>query len=377
MSEPVLSAIVLAAGQGTRMRSSLPKPLHALCGKAMLHFVLDAVEQCGVDRTVVVVGHGAELMTKKLADRAGRQVLDVVEQRVQRGTGDAASVGMTAFPAEEADAEDADVVLLPGDTPLLRSETLAGLVAHHRETGAAATVLTARIEDPTGYGRVVRGRDGGLARIVEHADADADERRIDEINTGIYCFRRSLLAPALRRITPDNAQGEYYLTDVIEVLRSTGHPVAAWVAPDAEETAGVNDRVQLAAAEGVLRRRINAAWLAAGVTLVDPDHTYLDATVALDADVTIFPGAVLQGDTRIGTGVEIGPGCHLVDTSVGDGARLEQVVAHDAVVGEGARVGPFVVLHPGAAVAAGAVAGPFSAIGPDQVLGADDEGQNR
>lgn len=362
MSHPQLSAIVLAAGQGTRMRSALPKPLHALCGRAMLHYVLDAVDGCGVGHTVVVVGHGAELMSKKLVDWPG---LDLVEQRVQRGTGDAASVGMTAFSGEEADIEDADVLVLPGDTPLLRAETLTALVHHHRSAGAAATVLTARLPDPTGYGRVVRGRDGGLARIVEHRDADPDVLRIDEINTGIYCFRRSLLSPALRRISPHNAQGEYYLTDVIEVLRSTGHPVAAWVAPDAAETAGVNDRAQLAAAEAVLRTRFASRWLAAGVTLVDPANTYLDATVELEPDVTVFPGVVLQGATRVATGVEIGPGCHLVDTVVGAGAVLDKVVARGAVVGEGAKVGPFVVLNPGAAVPADTTVGAFYTAGAD------------
>src|SRR6476659_9671372 len=261
MSDRALSAVVLAAGAGTRMRSSRPKPLHRLCGRPMLLYVLDSLAACSVGRVVVVVGHGAERVTKKLQSEEPDLLLDFVEQHRQRGTGDAASVGLTAVPDDDLDAEDDDVLVLPGDTPLLRAETIAALVDAHRSSDAAATLLTARLADPTGYGRVVRGKDDQVARVVEQADATPDELEIDEINTSIYCFRRSLLVPALRRLSPENAQGEYYLTDAIGVLRGAGHKVIAIEAEEAEEAIMVNDRVQLAEAEAELRARINRAWM--------------------------------------------------------------------------------------------------------------------
>lgn len=357
MASSDLSAVILAAGEGSRMRSDRPKPLHMLCGKPMLLYVLDALAGCEIDRAVVVVGHGAERVTKKLQELGPDVRLDFVEQQVQRGTGDAASVGLTAFVDDPDD--DADVIVMPGDTPLLRAETIAALVAAHRDSGAACTILTADLDDPTGYGRIVRGRDDRVVRIVEQSDATAEEQAITEINTGIFCFRRSLLAPALRRLSPENAQGEYYLTDVVQVLSDAGHPVGSYIAPDPSETHGVNDRAQLADAEARLRARTNREWLRRGVTMVDPDTTYVDATVELAPDVTLFPGVVLQGRTVVGAHAEIGPGTHLVDCAVGAGAVLEHTVARDAEIGPDARVGPFAVLEPGAQVAAGARTGPF------------------
>ena len=360
MSDRPLSAIVLAAGEGTRMRSTRPKPLHLLCGRAMLLYVLDALGSCATKRVVVVVGHGAERVTKKLQEQGPDEVLlDFVEQHVQRGTGDAASVGLTAFPDDELDEAEGDVLVLPGDTPLLRPATIAALVAAHRQADAACTVLTARVPDPTGYGRVVRGKDGRVSRIVEQSDADADEREIDEINTSIYCFRQSVLAPALRRLSPENAQGEYYLTDVVEVLHDAGYQVTSMVVDDFRETQGVNDRVQLAAAEAELRRRTNEGWLRLGVTMVDPERTYIDATVTLAPDVTLFPGTILQGQCVVGAGCELGPNTRLVDCVVGEGSVVEASSGRDAEVGAGAHVGPYAVLEPGSAIPDGARTGSF------------------
>ena len=357
---------MLAAGEGVRMRSSRPKPLHLLCGKAMLRYVLDSLSDCSVERVVVVVGHGAERVTKKLQAEEPDLVLDFVEQHVQRGTGDAASVGLTGFTDDVADDDEGHIIVLPGDTPLLRPSTVARLVTVHGESGAACTVLTAQVEDPTGYGRVVRGRDGRVARIVEQADATEAELEIDEINTSIYCFRRSILAPALRRLSPENAQGEYYLTDVVEVLHDAGYVVTAFLADDPAETQGVNDRVQLAAAEAELRRRTNDDWLRRGVTMVDPSHTYVDSTVRIAPDVTLFPGTILQGTTVVEGRAEIGPDTRLVDCLVGEDAIIEQSTGRDAEIGAGSRVGPYAVLQPGASIAPGAVTGPFyTATGPD------------
>lgn len=341
------------------MRSTRPKPLHLLCGRAMVLYVLDALPKPEIDRAVVVVGHGAERVTKKLMEDGAGLRLEFVEQHEQRGTGDAVAVGLSGLHEDDLD-EDDDVIVLPGDTPLLRAATVAGMVAEHRLSGAACTILTARMDDPTGYGRIVRtGSDDRVARIVEQADATLEEAAIDEINTGIYCFRRSLLSPALRRIEPDNAQGELYLTDVVEVLAAAGHKVVSVIADDAAETQGVNDRAQLAAAEADLRARTNRDWQTKGVTMVDPASTYIDAAVTLAPDVTLFPGTILQGRTTIGAGVEIGPGCRLVDCSVGERTRLEHTTARLSDIGDDCEVGPYAVLEPGTHLVPGTRTGPF------------------
>jgi bifunctional UDP-N-acetylglucosamine pyrophosphorylase / glucosamine-1-phosphate N-acetyltransferase len=347
----------MAAGQGTRMRSSVPKPLHALCGRPMVLHVLDALSELWVDRAVVVVGHGAERVAKTLhEDGPGDLVIDFVEQRVQRGTGDAAAVALTAFPDDD---DDGDIVVLPGDAPLVLPSTLGTLVARHRESDAAATLLTAYLDDPSGMGRVVRTKDGRVSRIIEELDATEAELEIDETATSIYCFRRNLLAPALRRLSPENAKGEYYLTDVISVLHDTGHKVVAVEADDASEAIGVNDRAQLAAAEAVLRRRINERWMLAGVCMVDPESTYVDAAVRLAPDVTLLPGTVLQGRTVVGEGARLGPHVRLVDCLVGEGASVEQTVGYDAEIGASAIVGPFATLPAGSHISEAVTTGPF------------------
>jgi bifunctional UDP-N-acetylglucosamine pyrophosphorylase/glucosamine-1-phosphate N-acetyltransferase len=363
MSERTLSAVVLAAGQGTRMRSERPKPLHMLCGRPLVRYVLDALADVEPASAVVVVGHGADVVVKKLQESVTGVPLEFVEQRTQRGTGDAVAVGLTGLPDDLDASDDGDVLVLPGDTPLLRPETVAALVLEHRLSGAAATVLTARMPDPAGYGRVVRDRDGRVSRIVEQRDASEAEREIDEVNTGIYVFRRSLLPAALRRITPDNSQSELYVTDVIQVLATAGHRVVSVMAPDATETRGVNDRAQLAVVEAELRRRTNERWLHEGVTIVDPAATYLDAGVELATDVTLFPGTVLQGATVVGAGSEIGPHTRLVDTTVGRRVVVSETVADHAEIGDDAVVGPYAVLGPGSGVAAGVRTGPFYTAG--------------
>jgi bifunctional UDP-N-acetylglucosamine pyrophosphorylase/glucosamine-1-phosphate N-acetyltransferase len=353
---PPLDAVVLAAGEGSRMRSSRPKPIHRLCGRPMLQYVVDSLTGAQVAHVVIVIGHRGDWVAKTMRELVDDVDLAFVEQAEQNGTGDATSVGLVGLPDDDADS---DVLVLPGDTPLLRPETISALVEHHRATGAAATLLSARMDDPTGYGRVIRGADGRVERIVEHKDASDDERAVDEVNTSIYCFRRSLLAPALRRVTPDNAQGEYYLTDVVEVFNSTGHRVEAVVAPDADETHGVNDRLQLAAAEAVLRRRTNEELQRNGVTMVDPDAVYVDTTVTVGRDVTLFPGTILQGSTVVGDECEVGPDTRLVDCTVGAGTRLERTTGRSATVGERCTVGPYAVLEEGAEIPSDTSTGPF------------------
>ena len=372
MTRPV-SAIVLAAGASAQMQSERPKPLHFLCGRPMLRYVIDALSGCEVNRVVVVVGgEDAEQVTKRFHDDGIELTTTFVEQSRPKGTGDAASVGLTGLPdsAFGDEAEDGDVIVAPADAPLLRAETVASLVQRHRDTDAACTLLTATVDDPAGLARVVRAPDGAVRRVVSDAEADPTESELTEVHTSVYCFRRSLLAPALRRLSPDGLAGEYHLRDVVEVLHEAGYCVEAVVAEDALETSGVNDRAQLARAEAELRRRTTAHWLAAGVTMVDPERTYIDATVELGTDVTLFPGTMLQGATVVGSGAQIGPDTRLVDCMIGAGAVVEQTAGRDAEVGPEAVVGPFVVLEPGAAVAADQRAGPFyTATNPDDAEG--------
>ncbi len=338
------------------MRSERPKPLHRLCGRPMVLHVLHALAELDLDRAVVVVGHGASRVTKAVGQQPPPGLhLDFVEQRVQRGTGDAVMVALTAFPDDD---DDGDIIVAPGDTPLLRPPTLAALVRTHRSSEAAATVLTARLADPTGYGRVTRDRSGRVARVVEQSDATEEELAVDEVNTSIYVFRRSVLAPALRRLTPDNAQGEYYLTDVIAVLHDAGYPVVSMVVEDTMEAAGVNDRHQLSVAEAELRARINERWMRRGVTMVDPEATYVDTTVELAPDVVLYPGTHLQGRTVVEAGAELGPYTQLCDCRIGAGARVSATFGRNAEVGADARVGPWAHLPDGTRIPAGSDTGP-------------------
>ncbi len=341
------------------MRSSRPKPLHLICGRPMVMHVIHALSELRVDRTVIVVGHGAEQVTKKVQEQApGWANVSFVEQTEQRGTGHAVIVGLTAFPEDDLD-DTSTIVVLPGDAPLLQSSTLEAFVGAHEASGAGATLLAARMIDPTGYGRVIRAKDGRVLRVVEQRDATPEERAIDEVNTGIYAFRRDLLGPGLRRLSTNNAQSEYYLTDVIEALAGLGHQVGSVTADDPAETQGVNDRWQLALAERELRRRTNKTFLLNGVTMLDPRQTFIDVTVQLGRDVTLFPGTILQGRTVVGDGAEIGPDTRLVDTVVGRRANVANTVAHDCEIGDDAHVGPFASLEPGSTVAAGQRTGPF------------------
>jgi len=375
-----LSAVVLAAGQGVRMRSTRPKPLHRLCGRPMILHVVDALAELPVEEVVVVVGHRGDWVTKALAEHAPSGLsLSFVEQAAPLGTADALAVGLTGLPDRLADA-DGDVVVLPGDTPLVRAPTLAALVRHHRRSEAAATVLTALVDDPTGYDVVVRARGGrvvriddpmvtgGVARPAEEADEGlgglpgVEEPERVEVATTIHCFRHSVLAPALRRFAPAGDPAEHRLNDVYAVLAGAGYRVESFTVADPMETAGVNDRAQLAVAEAVLRDRINERWMRRGVTMWDPERTYVDASVVLASDVVLLPGVILQGDSRVEAGAEVGPDCHLVDTVVGEGAVVTRTVASHARIGADAKVGPFAVLGAGASVPAGAVVAPFSVL---------------
>jgi bifunctional UDP-N-acetylglucosamine pyrophosphorylase/glucosamine-1-phosphate N-acetyltransferase len=326
----------------------------------MALYVLDAAAQDDVRATVVVVGHDATWVEKELSERVRpTRRLTFVEQPEQLGTGHAVSVALGAIDEAIGDT-DGDVLIMPADTPLLRRETVAQLLRAHRDTNASLTVLGARVPDPTGYGRLVHAKDGSLERIVEERDATVDERRIDVVNTSIMVVRQSLLGPALRHVGRQNAQHEYYLTDLVGVLHAMGHVTASLLFEDASEAAGVNDRLQLVRAELVLRRRINEQWLARGVTMWDPEATYIDADVELAPDVSLLPGTILRGHCVIGRGASIGPNATLSDVVVGENAYLGTVEASETRVGADARVGSFVVLSPGAEVASGEIVTPLT-----------------
>ncbi len=355
------AVVVLAAGEGTRMRSALPKVLHEMAGRTLVGHMLTAVAPLGADTTLVVVGAGREAVAAHLG-RVAPDAVPVV-QAEQRGTGHATRVAL-----EAAAGVDGTLLLLPGDTPLLRTETLRRLVEEHQSGGAVATVLTAVVPDPTGYGRVLRRDDGSVGAVVEHRDATDEQRAVHEINTSVYAFESGPLRDALSRLSTANAQGEEYLTDVVGLFVAAGLTVGALVA-DPAETAGVNDRVQLAAAHRAYNDRLLTGWMRAGVTVVDPATTWVDAEVELAPDVVLRPGVQLHGRTRVERGAEVGPDCTLLDTVVGQRARVVRAHCAGAVVGADAEVGPFAYLRPGAMLGAGSKVGTYvevkaSDIGP-------------
>jgi bifunctional UDP-N-acetylglucosamine pyrophosphorylase/glucosamine-1-phosphate N-acetyltransferase len=348
VSEPrPVAVIVLAAGEGTRMKSRIPKVLHPLCGRSMLGHVLAAAGELDPHRMVVVAGHGRDRVGAE-ATRYAPDAAVVVQDR-QGGTGHAVRMVVEALSIMPG------VVLVAyGDMPLLRAQTLAALVREHAAAGNAVTVLTARVADPAGYGRIVRDERGALAEIVEDADATPDQRAIDEINSGCYAFDGALLADAVKRVATSNAQGQEYLPDVVAILRGDGHPAGTVVAADPGEIQGVNDRVQLAQVRREYNHRLLEGWMRAGVTIVDPAATWIEADVTIGQDTEIGPNTQLEGRTTIGEGARIGPGCQLRDTTVGDGAALLHTVAVQAEIGPEATVGPYAYLRPGTRIGPGA-----------------------
>lgn len=331
-------AIVLAAGQGKRMKSKLYKVLHPVCGKPLVDHVLTVMENVQCERTVVVVGHGADAVKSYLGERA-----EYVLQEEQLGTGHAVK---QAKPLLEA--EPGMTLVVCGDTPLITEASLQKLMALHEEAKAAATILTAELDDPQGYGRVIRGEDGSVRKIVEQKDCTAEEHKQREINTGTYCFDNLKLFAALEQVRNENSQQEYYLTDVISILREQGETVQAYCTKDQAEAVGVNDRLQLAAAEQLMRERINRHHMLNGVTIIDPASTNIGPDVTIGADTVIYPGTVLGGRTTVGEDCVIGPNSEIHESQLGEGVTVKHSVLTGAVVGRHSSVGPFAYLRPGA-----------------------------
>ncbi|BBZ48229.1 bifunctional UDP-N-acetylglucosamine diphosphorylase/glucosamine-1-phosphate N-acetyltransferase GlmU [Mycobacterium parmense] len=355
------AVLVLAAGPGTRMRSDTPKVLHTIAGRSMLSHLLHAVDSVAPRHLVVVLGHERGRIAPvvaELADALGRPI-DVAEQRRPLGTGHAVLCGLSALPEDYAGV----VVVTAGDTPLLDSDTIAGLIATHRaaglERGAAVTVLTTTLDDPSGYGRILRTQDDEVMAIVEHADATPSQREIREVNAGVYAFDIAALRSALSRLRSDNAQQELYLTDVIAILRGDGLAIHAQHVDDSALVAGVNNRVQLAQLGAELNRRIVAAHQMAGVTVIDPATTWIDVGVTIGRDTVVHPGTQLLGETRLGAHCVVGPDTTLADVTVGAGASVVRTHGSSSSIGAGATVGPFTYLRPGTALGADGKLGAF------------------
>ncbi|MFG3349134.1 bifunctional UDP-N-acetylglucosamine diphosphorylase/glucosamine-1-phosphate N-acetyltransferase GlmU [Streptomyces sp. NPDC048018] len=347
------AVVVLAAGEGTRMKSKTPKVLHEIAGRSLVGHVVSAARELEPEDLVVVVGHAREQVKGHLdAHYAGTRT---AVQEEQNGTGHAVRMALR----ELGRAPEGTVVVVCGDTPLLSGETLRALADTHVGDGNAVTVLTAEVPDATGYGRIVRDASGAVTAIVEHKDASDAQRAIREINSGVFAFDGVLLADALGKLRTDNSQGEEYLTDVLSILREAGHRVGASVAVDHREILGINNRVQLAEARALLNERLLERAMLAGVTVVDPASTFVDVTVTFEPDVTVLPNTLLLGATHLGEDAVVGPNCRLADTTVGRGARVDNTVADSAVVGEGASVGPYAYLRPGTRLGAKAKAGTY------------------
>ena len=355
--------VILAAGQGTRMKSALPKLLHPLCGKPMVSHALDAARAAGTETPVVVLGHGAD----RVREAVGESVRFVVQEQ-QLGTAHA------VLQAESVLRGASDLVLVTyGDMPLLRAETLRELVERQRANPGPVTLLTVVADDPRGFGRILRGRDGTVAAIVEEAAASPDQLQIRELNVGAYCFRADWLWDALRRI-PVSEKGEYYLTDTVELAVAAGLAVGAVALDDIAETIGINTRVDLADAEAALRRRINREHMLAGVSIVDPASVYIDLGVTIGRDTVVRPGTILQGGTSIGEGCIIGPNTIIRDTTIGDNCTILASVLEGAVLEDGVNMGPYAHLRKGAHLAEGVHMGNFgevkdSYLGPGVKLG--------
>jgi len=329
-------AVILAAGQGTRMKSKLYKVLHPVLGRPMVQHVITHLKSIQLDEVVTVVGYGADKVTEHLRDES-----KFVVQEEQLGTGHA------VLKAEDLlkDKEGTTIVVC-GDTPLITEETYKELFNYHERNETKATILTAKAPNPKGYGRVIRNGQNEVERIVEHKDADDKERSVDEINTGTYCFDNKALFDALKEVSNDNAQGEYYLPDVTGILREKGEKISAFLTPNFEETLGVNDRVALAQAEKVMKQRINEKHMRNGVTIKDMDNTYIEPNVKIEQDVIIYPGSILSGDTTIKAGAQIGPYTEVINCVVGKDTAVRQSVLEDSQIGDHVKIGPYAHIRP-------------------------------
>lgn len=328
-------AIILAAGKGTRMKSKYPKVIHKVCGKEMVNHVIDVSKKSGARDVVVILGHGSETVKTQIP-----QDSMIAMQTEQLGTGHA------VIMAKEYINDNDTIVVLCGDTPLVKEETLKRLFDYHIENQYHATVLTTKVENPTGYGRIIRDENEDLLKIVEQKDANEEEKKANEINSGIYCFDGKSLRESLDLLDNNNAQGEYYLTDTIKIMRDRGQKVGAYNGSTIEELMGVNSRVELSKAEEIMRRRINEDHMVNGVTIIDVNSTYIESDVEIGNDTIVYPGAMLKGNTKIGSSCVIGMNSSITNSTIGDYTEVESSTIIDSTVGENTTVGPYAYLRP-------------------------------
>lgn len=336
----MILSIILAAGEGTRMKSNIPKGLHRIAGKPLLSHVIKAAEGAKTDKNVVVIGHGKELFETSIKG----DNIDFVTQPI--GEGIAYGTGFAVMQAKDYIQEDSYVIILYGDTPLITSDAINGLIDFHRTGDYVATVLTSDFEDPTGYGRIIRDSNQNVTAIVEHKDCNDFQLEINEINSGIYCFNGKFLKESLGKITSNNAQNEYYITDVIKILNDDGHEVGGYKIEDSSELYGVNSKVQLAEAEAIIRRRINEKLMLQGAIMIDPNNTYIGDEVAIGKDTVIYPGVVIEGATEIGENCVIGLNSRIISSKVGDAVEIQSSTIIDSKVGSNTTVGPYAYLRP-------------------------------
>lgn len=329
-------AVILAAGQGTRMKSKLYKVLHPILGRPMIQYVIKALSPSKVEKLVTIVGHGAEKVSKEVGSKS-----EFVIQEEQLGTAHAVMQAKDILSKEEG-----TTIVVCGDTPLITDVTFEKLFEYHEQTGSKATVLTTEFDNPAGYGRVIRDKHGNVSRIVEHKDASEEELNEKEINTGTYCFDNKALFAALEKVNNNNAQGEYYLPDVIEILKKEDEKISAYLMTDQDESIGINDRVALAEAEAIMKRRINKQHLRNGVTITDIDNTYIGPDVEIEQDVTIYPGTTILGNSSIESDAIIGPNSEIRNSLIGKASVIRQSVVFDSKIGKQVKVGPFANIRP-------------------------------
>lgn len=332
----MFTSVILAAGMGTRMKSKMPKVLHKVCGKPLSKWVIDASKAAGSDKVCAVVGHKAETVKEVLGD-----VCEFALQAEQKGTGHAVMQAIDVIKNSKG-----EVVILNGDTPLITAETINKAIEYHKNNGNQATVITAILDDATGYGRIVRDNDGSVLKIVEQKDASEEEKKINEVNSGMYVFDAQSLVYALDKITPNNAQGEYYLTDTLEIIKNNSGKVGVMTAEDSDEFLGVNSKLQLAQAMKIMKKRINEYHMINGVTITDPENTYIGKDVEIAPDTIIYPGCMLEGKTKIGKSCIIGPNTRMTSCDIHDCVTIQSSTLIEAQVKSFTTVGPYAYLRP-------------------------------
>jgi bifunctional UDP-N-acetylglucosamine pyrophosphorylase/glucosamine-1-phosphate N-acetyltransferase len=333
-------SIILAAGEGTRMKSDIPKTLHKVCGKEMIKYVIEAAENSGIEKNIVVLGHGKEKVGHNIKD------MNVITVEQPIGANAPYGTGFAVMSALDFINDDDTVIILCGDGPLIRKETLSAFMKYHEDRGCAASIMTACLDNPKGYGRIVRS-DDAIMNIIEEKDASEEVKKIKEINTGIYCFSGKLLKYALSKIDTDNSQREYYLTDTIKVLNNGNYKVGGWILEDSTDIKAVNDRIQLAEVTKIMQERINKKHMLSGVTIIDPENTHIEESVVIGSDTVIYPGTILEGKTAIGSCCTIGPNARIIDSNVKNNVTIESSKVIEAVIDDGTNVGPFAYLRPG------------------------------